>query len=1120
MLGPVRAADASGALVPVAGALARTFLAALVLARGRAVTTEALIDDLWGDDPPRGARAALQTLVSRLRRATAEGLVVSTAGGYALGVDPAATDLGAAEDVLAGDPDESALRTALDRWRGEPGGDVEGETAGALAARAAAVRRDLRRRLGAVLQRTGDVDAAAAVWRAEAAADPFDETAVVGLVRALADGGHTPEALAVFAAHRDRLADELGADPSADLVRLNAEVLRSAGPVGGTARRVGLRAAPNALIGREADLTTVERLLSSGRLVTILGAGGLGKTRLAQAAAATVPSSCGVVVVELAPLSTGDDLLPAIGALLGIAEVRTARSLRETVVADLRTRVTRALAEEPTLLVLDNCEHVLEPVAALTADLLAALPDLRVLTTSRAPLAVAGETVAPLAPLPVEADGAAVRLFTDRARAARPGAVLPVDAVRRICTRLDGSPLAIELAAARIRGMSVDEIERRLDDRFALLRGGDRSAPERHRTLLAVIEWSWRLLDDGARDLLTRLALFPDGVAVGAVEAVAAPDRTDDALDDLAELVEQSLVQLVEREGEPVRYRLLETVREFGAARLAESGDTGAVRAAMTRWGSAFAAAHDLFAVRGPGQLDRFREVEREADNLVTLLRWALRAEDPAAVARLASTLSGYWSIRGAHGEVVAIAPDVVTVLRAAPPGSTDRTAALLGLVIACATASFSDRRTAVRARSTLRRLWREGPTGVPIVDAQVQMLLTLGRPAAGEAVLARFREDPDVDVACLANLLSAPLAENAGETARALKYAARAEQLAERVDDAWTTGTSAVSMAQLSAQTGRYPEALAAAEVARARLEHFGAEDDLYELGWTVGLSAAAVGDTARARAVAAELAARPVLDGRGRGAPGGAPGGGGPGVGGPDGERAQMGVLAAAVRAEVARAEGDPVAAAAEYRRAWDAILPHRREAAQWVMVIGAALVAAGDEAAASRSAGAEPGLPADTVDSVDSVDSVDAADAADSADNAETAGARRGPADREARAAVARRLRVSALVALRLPGLWTDLPVVGVALLGVTLHAAGTGAEPALVARAWGVAVRLGARQDFAVLNRGRVRPLVAAVTGETLLADAETASAGLSRTEAVAAARTVTEALRPSACTPAP
>ncbi|WP_461964342.1 ATP-binding protein [Curtobacterium sp. 24E2] len=339
-------------------------------------------------------------------------------------------------------------------------------------------------------------------------------------------------------------------------------------------------------VGREeADLAAVSDLLSAGRLVTILGAGGLGKTRLAQAVAAGLPPTQGVVVVELAPLASADDIVPALGALLGIAEFRSTRSLRDAVAADLRTRVVRALADGPTVLVLDNCEHLVAEVAAFAADLLATVPALRILTTSRAPLAIAGEVVAPLAPLPVEADGAAVRLFTERARAARPGAVLPVDTVRRICTRLDGSPLAIELAAARIRGMSADEIERRLDDRFALLRGGDRSAPERHRTLLAVIEWSWRLLDDGAQDLLTRLALFPDGLAVDAVEAVAAPDRRADALDDLAELVEQSLVQLVEHEGEPVRYRLLETVREFGAARLGDRGATEAVRAAMIGWG-------------------------------------------------------------------------------------------------------------------------------------------------------------------------------------------------------------------------------------------------------------------------------------------------------------------------------------------------------------------------------------------------------------------------------------------------------------------------------------------------------------------------------------------------------
>jgi predicted ATPase/DNA-binding SARP family transcriptional activator len=1092
VLGPVLAEDPTGALVPVPGALARTFLTALVLAGGRAVTAESLIDDLWGEEQPRGARAALQTLVSRLRRSGAEGIVVSTASGYALGVDGASTDLGAAERVLDRDSaDAATLRAALDRWRGEPGGDVEGPVAGALAERAATVRRDLRRRLATALQSTGDPDAAAVLWREEAAADPFDEAAVVGLVRALAAAGQSAEALAVFAAHRDRLSDELGADPSADLVRLNAEVLRSAGPATGAARRVGLRAAPNALIGREADLATVTRLLSQARLVTILGAGGLGKTRLAQAAAATVPAGCGVVVVELAPLTTGEDVVPAIGALLGIAEVRSARSLRDAVVADLRTRVTRALGEEPTVLVLDNCEHILEPVAEFTSDLLAELPDLRVLTTSRAPLAVAGEVVAPLAPLPVEADGAAVRLFTDRARAARPGAVLPVDAVRRICTRLDGSPLAIELAAARIRGMSVDEIERRLDDRFALLRGGDRSAPERHRTLLAVIEWSWRLLDDGARDLLTRLALFPDGLSVEAVEAVAAPDRGDGALDDLADLVEQSLVQLVEREGDPVRYRLLETVREFGAARLEESGATADVRAAMTRWACRVATRHDLFIVRSTDQVARFRVLEREADNLVTMLRWNLRAADPVAVAPLFSALAGYWSFRGAHGEVAAIAPDVVAVLRAVDPAVGDdqasgvRTAAVLGLVIACATAAFSDRRTSVRARAALRRLRRAGVTGVPVVDAQAELLLTLGRRAAGEAALTRLRDDPDTGVACLAHLLSAPLTENDGELERALGFSTRARLLAEQAGDVWTSGTAAVSVTQLAGQLGRYEQALAAADTARERLEQFGAEDDLVEVGWSVGLSAAATGDVDRARSLAAELAALPASPGSG---PIGGP------AGGPGGERAQMTLLAHAVRAEVARAEGDPARAVLEYRRAWDQVLPHRRQASQWVMIVGAALLAAQDEAAARGGA-------------------------QDETDAGRPAGAGAGLQDgREARAEIARQVRVSALVALRTPSLWNDLPVVGTAVLAAVLEAISRRADPTLVAAAWGSALRLGARQDFAVLGHGRLRPLVVAAVGEDRAADAETASAGVSRAEAVAAARAVLEAIRPSACTP--
>jgi predicted ATPase/DNA-binding SARP family transcriptional activator len=1036
--------------------LARSFLTALVLARGHAVTTEALIDELWPAEQPRGARAALQTLVSRLRRSLADGVVVSTSTGYALGCDPDDVDLARAERIAADHAGPDDVRAALDLWRGTPGDDVDGELGDALAERAAVARRALRRAFGTALLDAGHADEAVDVWTTETQSNPFDEVAVAGCMRALVAAGRTAEALAAFAAHRDRLADELGADPSADLVRLNADLLRHGVADTGRARRIGLRAAPNALIGRQDDLDTVVDLLSRNRLVTILGAGGLGKTRLAQAAAADVPADCGVVVFELAPLAA-EDVVPALGALLGIAEFRSARSLHDVVVADLKSRVVRALADGPTLLVLDNCEHLVDTVAEFAADLLAAAPELRILTTSRAPLAISGEAVAPLAPLPVEADGAAVRLFTERARAARPGAVLPVDAVRRICTRLDGSPLAIELAAARIRGMSIDDIERRLDDRFALLRGGDRSAPERHRTLLAVIEWSWRLLDDGAQDLLTRLALFPDGLAVDAVEAVAAPDRRDDALNDLAELVEQSLVQLVEHEGEPVRYRLLETVREFGAARLDDRGATGAVRTAMIDWARAFAAERNLFTITGAAQLRRFHEVRREADNLVTMLRWSLRAEDASATAQVFAALGGYWTLRGAHGEVVAIAADVVEVLRRIPPPDQDLAATEVGLLIAGASAAFESRRVTARAVSVLRHLRRRGLTGIPVLDAQVALLLTLGRPAEGRALLARLRADPDPGVACLANMISAPLAENDGETAAALRYATRAQELSKTTGDAWTTGSAAVTMTQLLAQTGDHRRALAVAEVARDQLERFGADDDLYEIGWTVGLCAASTGDVERARAVAADLRLRPT-EGRG----------------GFDGDRSQIGVLAVAITAECFRYEGDLDRAAAEYSAAWEWVAPFRKLTPHWSVMAGAARIAAVDEAEAARADGAAPRLQA---------------------------------AERD----VARRIRVGALVMIRLHPWWLDLPVIGTTLAGLALAAARSG-RSADAARCWALTMRFGSRQDFAVLRHGRLRPLLVAAVGESALADAETASAGWDRAEAVARTRLLLEELR--------
>ncbi|MFZ7087381.1 BTAD domain-containing putative transcriptional regulator [Curtobacterium sp. RRHDQ10] len=1099
LLGAVQVEDRDGALVPVAGALPRGFLAALALARGATLTTESLIDDLWGDEPPRGARAALQTLVSRLRRTCAEGLVVSTDVGYRLALAADDVDLQRAEAAVDrarkrltdGDALAAAAITdeALALWRAEPGADVDGALAEAILERADAARSALRRvRADALLVRD-DPDGAAALWTQEATVRPLDEQVVSGLMRALDAGGRTTEALAVFAAHRERLADELGADPSAELVRHNAAMLRRSGADGARARRVGIRTAATPLIGRDADVDAVRALLGGQRLVTILGAGGLGKTRLAQQVAADVPEDTAVVVVELAPLSDGGDVLPALGALLGI-DTRATRTLRPTVVADLRGRVLDALGERRTLLVLDNCEHIVADVAEVAADLLAEIPTLQILATSRAPLAVAGEAVAPLAPLPVDHDGAAVRLFTERARAARPGAALPVDTVRSICARLDGSPLAIELAAARIRGMGLDEIARRLDDRFALLRGGDRSAPERHRTLLAVIEWSWRLLGPGAQDLLTRLALFPDGFDLDTAEAVAATingPAADDVFDDLAELVEQSLVQLDELDGAPPRYRLLETVREFGAARLAERGHTDDVRAAMLRWASAFSAPRNLLlgepAHRGPStQLVRFAELRRESETLIAMLRWAIRAEARSAVASVFAALGSYWSVRGAHSEVTSVAPDIVRVLAAAPPTRDVRTATIMSLVLAGATSAFGGLRTTAVAISALRKIRRDGPADDALLDAMMQFLVALGTPHELPTLLARFRTHPDPRVAGLSLMMSAPLAENDGDTDTALDFARRGADLAEQLADPWTAGAAAVGMTQLLGQSGQPAEALRWADKARRHLEPFAAEDDMRELRWLVGLAQAALGEADAARACAADL----TVDGS---APGRF-----------DGDRAQMGVLSVAITAEASRADHDLGAALADYRRARDSILGRGRESWQWLVLLRGALLAMDDEVRAADDptpdAGAVPLVGLDTDD------------------------ARR----------TARALRVSAIVMLRLRPWFLDLPVVATGVLGVALWGARTGAlDRTTTARLWATAIRFGSRQDFAVLRHDRIRSrLVALLAGgehesdgsrpggsgspDRLLADAESALAGVGRDELVAATVATLTAIR--------
>ena len=381
-----------------------------------------------------------------------------------------------------------------------------------------------------------------------------------------------------------------------------------------------------------------------------------------------------VHVVELVGVTTAEDVVGEVGSVLGVRDsVSAQRTLTPEQRLDVRSRIAQRLAQGPSLLVLDNCEHVIDAAAELVAFLVSATADLRVLTTSRAPLEIGAEHVYLLGELE-PADAAA--LFCDRALAARPDAELPEELVRSIVTRLDGLPLAIELAAAKVRAMSVEEIDRRLEDRFALLRGGDRAAPDRHQTLLAVIDWSWNLLDEAERRALRRLALFNDGFTLEAADAVLG----DGALDAVQGLVDQSLLSIRDAAG-GVRYRMLETVREFGRLQLEEAGEGGEARAARRAWATAYADRHrdGLF---GRDQFATIDAIAAEEINLADELRDALADGDRGALVELLAVLGTFWTIRGEHARLIAVTAAIADAVRdwQPPPELEDTARAALAI--------------------------------------------------------------------------------------------------------------------------------------------------------------------------------------------------------------------------------------------------------------------------------------------------------------------------------------------------------------------------------------------------------------------------------------------------------
>ncbi len=512
LLGAVEATAADGAPVALGGLRLRGLLARLALDAGRPVPSATLVDDLWGVAPPEDASNALQALVSRLRRAVGAQLVVTDVRGYRLQVPPDAVDVGRF-DALVTTGSLDRLREALALWRGPALADVaELPFAEPVAARLADRRAGALERAAVLALDAGDGAAETDRLTAQLDAAPLRETTAALLARCLHAAGRQADALAVLDRTRDRLVESLGVDPGPEWSAARLAVLRDERPA------APARPVPHlpltSFVGRDRDVERLRALLPATRLVTLIGPGGAGKTRLA----VQLASETGGRVAELAALTAAEQLPVALLSAVGGVEL-SLRSQDEPP-ADPTSRLISALAGRAALLVLDNCEHLVDAVAGLVATLLGAAPGLRVLATSREPLGVPGEVLHPVAAL---ADDDAVRLFADRAAAASPGFALTADvepSVREICRRLDGQPLPIELAAARTRSLSPAEIATRLDDRFRLLTSGARTALPRHQTLRAVVDWSWDLLTEPERAVARRLGAFAGSASAEAVERV------------------------------------------------------------------------------------------------------------------------------------------------------------------------------------------------------------------------------------------------------------------------------------------------------------------------------------------------------------------------------------------------------------------------------------------------------------------------------------------------------------------------------------------------------------------------------------------------------------------------
>ena len=897
LLGPLAVA-AQDHPIEVGRAKVRALLAILLLRANDVVTRDQLVDQLWGARPPGNPRATLHSHVALLRRLLESGtdrdLLVTHPVGYSLRVPAERIDIARFEAGVA-DADRARSAGALDEavaayecglgeWRGPALADFAGEEfAAAPAARLEELRRvaaerriDAALALGRHAQLVPDLEALAVE-------EPLREQRWGHLMLALYRTGQAADALAVYQRLRRTLADELGLEPGPRLAQLHEAILRQdptldvAPPAPAAPPAAGAAAAPAStarrrvanlpvlltrFVGRGAELDQVGRLLGDHRLVTLTGAGGVGKSRLAMAVAERALDVSEAAFVPLASLTDPAGIAPAVARVLGIAEDPDRPAL-ET--------LRREIADRRLLLVLDNLEQ-LPGAAGPIVELLGACPDVRVLATSRVPLRVGGERRFPVRPLTVPATGApqdvvdaceAVMLYVDRAQAVRPDFTLDghVAATAELCVRLDGLPLAIELAAAHAAVLPPRALLDRLPRRIDLPAAPGTDLPARSRTLRATLEWSHNLLGPLARRSFARFAVFVGGATLEAVESVCADPGEDGAVvEALTVLVDSGLVR-AEPGGRGQRFRMLETVREYALERLEDSGE-GLTRR-LRHLEHLLSLAEHGKPPAGFADDRRLEVLNDEAGNLDTALRWATTAGRDELAARLAAALYRWWLSTGRLAE----GRQWTGRLLSRPHMLPEPLRAELLLADGFLAANQGHYAEAVERYEAARVLWdrlgnpagqarslfglaaivggRHEPTATATATGMLDEALRLARAAGDDLLVVRI----------VANL--GALAEGAGDYPRARDLYAESMAAARRRGWTGEIPRAAASLALTTHMAGAPARAAAIAEEALAAARSTGSPTAVGFVLVLTGAVALAAGDAALARSRYAEALA-----------------------------------------------------------------------------------------------------------------------------------------------------------------------------------------------------------------------------------------------------------------------